>query len=282
VDEHAWIACDDPDKMLRFLQYSGKLRERKSKLFAVACCRRIWHLLVDERLQETVAVTEAHADGNMSAEVMSAAYDVGLMGYRAAYEHMMGHPPPEVISMTVTDPSGQTGVIAWLDSHPQGEAAADAPLPRAAALSAAEAVLRAASPARLLPWTAYELAAEAAAGVSRWARPCPVDPMAQRAEHAVQAVLVRDLFGPLPFRPLPPLEPPIGTWNNGFIVKLATAIYEERSLPSGQLDPQRLAVLSDALEEAGVTDPDILGHLRQQGAVHVRGCFVVDLLLGKS
>jgi hypothetical protein len=48
------------------------------------------------------------------------------------------------------------------------------------------------------------------------------------------------------------------------------------------LDVQRLAVLADALEEAGVTDEDVLGHLRQQGAVHVRGCFAVDLVLGKE
>jgi hypothetical protein len=72
------------------------------------------------------------------------------------------------------------------------------------------------------------------------------------------------------------------TWNDGCIVKLATAIYEERSLPEGHLDILRLGVLADAMEEAGVTDPDILGHLRQQGTVHVRGCFVVDLILGRS
>jgi hypothetical protein len=48
------------------------------------------------------------------------------------------------------------------------------------------------------------------------------------------------------------------------------------------LDPQRLAVLGDALEEAGCQDPDILGHLRQQGAVLVRGCHVLDLILSKD
>jgi hypothetical protein len=65
-------------------------------------------------------------------------------------------------------------------------------------------------------------------------------------------------------------------------VRLATAIYEERSLPEGTLDGLRLGVLADALEEAGVRDQEILGHLRQQGAVHVRGCSVIDLLLGKT
>jgi hypothetical protein len=47
------------------------------------------------------------------------------------------------------------------------------------------------------------------------------------------------------------------------------------------LDGQRLGVLADALEEAGCTDPALLGHLRDRG-LHVRGCHVVDLLLGKS
>ena len=56
--------------------------------------------------------------------------------------------------------------------------------------------------------------------------------------------------------------------------KLAEAIYEERAF-------DRLAVLADALEEAGCTNPDILGHLRGPGP-HVRGCWVLDCLLGKS
>ena len=72
------------------------------------------------------------------------------------------------------------------------------------------------------------------------------------------------------------------TWHSGLIVKLATAIYEEPSLPEGHLDSLRLGVLADAMEEAGVTDQDILGHLRQQGAVHVRGCWVVDSLAGRE
>jgi hypothetical protein len=65
-------------------------------------------------------------------------------------------------------------------------------------------------------------------------------------------------------------------------MKLATAIYEEPSLPDGTLDNARLLVLADALEEAGYHDEDILRHCRQQGQVHVRGCWVIDLLLNKK
>jgi hypothetical protein len=58
---------------------------------------------------------------------------------------------------------------------------------------------------------------------------------------------------------------------------LAAAIYDGRDFSL-----VRMGVLADALEEAGVTDEKILGHCRGQGAVHCRGCWVVDLVLGKE
>ena len=64
-------------------------------------------------------------------------------------------------------------------------------------------------------------------------------------------------------------------------ISLAQAAYDNRDLPSGDLDPARLAVLSDALEEAGCTDADLLSHLRSPGP-HVRGCWALDLISGKS
>ncbi len=71
------------------------------------------------------------------------------------------------------------------------------------------------------------------------------------------------------------------SWHNGTIQRLAQAIYEDRELPSGHLDIKRLAVLADALEDAGCADQVILGHLRSAGR-HVRGCFVIDALTGRS
>jgi len=65
------------------------------------------------------------------------------------------------------------------------------------------------------------------------------------------------------------------------VVALAQAAYDERELPAGTLDLARLAVLADALEEAGCTAQTILDHLRGPGP-HVRGCWAVDLILGKE
>jgi hypothetical protein len=98
---------------------------------------------------------------------------------------------------------------------------------------------------------------------------------------AISPLLLRDLFGPLPFRSVA-IDPAWLGWNSGTVGRLAMAAYEGRQMPAGTLEPERLAVLGDALQEAGCEDPDILGHLRDQQQVHVRGCFVLDLLLGKS
>jgi hypothetical protein len=95
-------------------------------------------------------------------------------------------------------------------------------------------------------------------------------------EQQVACALARDVFGN-PFRPVT-LEP---AWLTASVIGLTQAAYEERRLPEGTLDQTRLAVLADALEEGGCDNHYILTHCRQP-TVHVRGCWVVDLLLGKS
>lgn len=63
-------------------------------------------------------------------------------------------------------------------------------------------------------------------------------------------------------------------WNDGTIPRLAQAIYSDRRFSD-------LPILADAIEEAGCTDAEILAHCRAEGP-HVRGCWVVDLLLRKE
>src|SRR5262245_23943785 len=61
MNEMAWLSCADPDVMLAFLR--GQLSERKLRLFACACLRRIWSLLPDDRCRRAVEVIERCADG---------------------------------------------------------------------------------------------------------------------------------------------------------------------------------------------------------------------------
>jgi hypothetical protein len=97
----------------------------------------------------------------------------------------------------------------------------------------------------------------------------------EKQEKAAQAHLLRDLFGN-PFRPVA-LD---SAWLSPTVTALAQAAYEERTLPSGELEPARLAVLADALEEVGCTEAAVLDHLRGPGP-HVRGCWAVDLVLAR-
>jgi hypothetical protein len=81
--------------------------------------------------------------------------------------------------------------------------------------------------------------------------------------------LVRDIFGN-PFR-LVSFDP---SWLTSDVVALATGIYHDRAF-------DRLPILADALQDAGCGNDDILTHLRGPGP-HVLGCWVIDLVLGKS
>jgi hypothetical protein len=89
-------------------------------------------------------------------------------------------------------------------------------------------------------------------------------------EYSAQVVLFRDIIGPLPFRPVA-FAPTLLT---SLVTGLAQAIYGERAF-------ERMPILADALEEAGCTDAEVLAHCRGSGP-HVRGCWVVDLILAES
>jgi hypothetical protein len=90
----------------------------------------------------------------------------------------------------------------------------------------------------------------------------------ERQRQQIRRIL-HDIFGN-PFHPVKGAP----TCERSVVVDLARGIYTDRAV-------DRLPILADALEDAGCTDAAILEHCRDPGP-HVRGCWVVDLILGKS
>ncbi len=91
----------------------------------------------------------------------------------------------------------------------------------------------------------------------------------EKVVKSVLCDLIREVFGN-PFRPVA-LDP---AWLTSDVLALARGIYTDRAF-------DRMPILADALQDAGCNNDDILNHCREPGT-HVRGCWVVDLLLGKG
>lgn len=89
---------------------------------------------------------------------------------------------------------------------------------------------------------------------------------------ARECAIIRGVFGN-PFQPIT-IEQALLDWRDGVISKIAKHIYDERSFAE-------LPILADAVEEAGCTNTELLKHLRHPGP-HVRGCWALDLLLGRN
>jgi hypothetical protein len=102
-------------------------------------------------------------------------------------------------------------------------------------------------------------------------KPTARDPWTKvhRAEERFAARLVHSIFGN-PFRPVT-FSP---DWLTSTVVALAWQMYESR-------DFSPMPILADALQDAGCDSDDILDHCRGE-TIHVRGCWVVDLVLGKE
>ena len=248
MTEAEWLAGEGPRAMVWGLRGLTNLRNkrngRKLRLFAVACCHRVRHLLEQPGAALAVDLAERYADGQASeADMLSASKLVSKMhagvwdAYQAACKASSKHPTYTFRNAYWDGPDYLAACAVW----------------------------------RSTLWERIK----ADPDPPRHERPNAAALAAKAAELASQADLLRCVFGN-PFRPVT-ISPACLTAQ---VVALAQAVYEERELPSGTLDTARLAVLADALEEAGCTNADVLNHCRQLG-VHVRGCWVVDLLLGK-
>jgi hypothetical protein len=224
-----WLACDDLRLLLA--QHRVTSNARKLRLFAVACCKRVEHLLYPESLA-LLTVAERFADGLASARELYLARDAAReMEKRFKYER--GRHPQE----------RQSAALA-------ARLAGNENIPREARdiVCSCEAALR---------W-------EAGDWNSPWGEPL-----------SDYLPLVREVYGN-PYRsvPLP------AHWRTPDVAALSRAAYEEAATPKGELDLVRLAILADALEEAGASG-DLLEHLRSAGP-HVRGCWALDLALGRG
>jgi hypothetical protein len=227
MTEAEWLACAEPTPMFRLLE--ERLGPRKWRLFGVACCQPIRHLLAGGWGWAAVEVAELFADGLVTTAELEVAHDTVLAAVRA-----------NCLDGEVMHPSARH--YAW-------QAAADVTgaKPRFCWLAAQQA----------LAWEAV--------GWKRLFGP--------EAVYAWVCSALREMSH-YPCRPLPPLPRSALAWNGGTVHRMAKAAYDERAF-------DRLPVLADALEEAGCANPDLLGHLRGPGP-HARGCWALDLLLGKE
>jgi hypothetical protein len=245
MTEKEWLACTALPPMLEFLQDMGG--ERKLQLFGLACCRRITVLFPDAVPQAILLTAERLADGSASREGLIA---VARRLANAKAELVGGAVECPPWWPIITAAFGSTERVAWLADHATHRVHFLANDRKAVIRAAAGDEMRAARES----WEKAEAAA--------------------KQERIAQCHLLRDLL---------PYHAKKCDFNllTSEVASLARAAYEERALPSGEFDAARLAVLADALEEEGCDNTDILTHLRSPGP-HVRGCWAVDLLLGKS
>jgi len=219
VTEGEWLSATEPESMLLYLR--GKASNRKLRLFAVGCCRRIAPLFTDERSRAVLKVAEQYADGLVGDKHL----------YRAAdhnYDFIRGEPVHTPARVAAATANSVAGPSAW---------------------AAAWNVVSEARRALLL------------AGAKK-----------NGAEARAQAELLRHVLGN-PMRPAV-LSPSWLVWNGGTVLKMAHTIYNEHTFDT-------MPSLGDALAKAGCTDTAILDHCREPGD-HLRGCWVLDLLLCKG
>jgi len=272
MTEEEWLACGDPIPMLGVVRDGAT--ERKMQLFAFVCCWRNEYLsVVDEvdvrrfspseveHRRRAITSFEGRIEGTVEeSELQTALFDAGADAYGSARD------PGDTVGYAVYAASMVFHNI--LNCNWEWVAAT------ASQVAAYDSLTRRGSP-ELEKIIAFWRVPQPGQGDTGWARDeravqgLPEFVSAMGIELSNLANLLRDIFGN-PFRSVT-VDP---RWQSEIVVALATGIYAERAF-------DRMPILADALEEAGCDHPDILTHCRGDGP-HVRGCWVVDLVLGKS
>jgi hypothetical protein len=278
------------------------LSDRQLTLFSCACCRRVWTLLEDHRSRQAVEIAEQFADGNASMEDLGHAQGGAMV---AAQEASAADQP--IAQLAAASAAWGAGSVAaapvalWEAEEDEAFAAEtgdespvteeedtnDAQTARAIASQVADDALMAAGAAagdaawyeaaeneELTPEVeGADVAWEEEGDTARAVRTLveTAEAAAKTSERLAQRNLLLDIAGPGKRITLPAS---VMHWNDGCVGKMTQTIYDERTY-------EQMPILADALEDAGCDNADILNHCRGPGP-HVRGCWVVDLLLGKQ
>ena len=245
MNESEWLSNPPLGRMLDYIE--DVARERKIRLFALACCRRVECALVDDRSRSALAGLEQYIEGQLNRD--------DLLMLRALAKEA---------SDAIESP-------LYVDGAVEGNSES----------AAACAVFCSTDPESASP-SQQSITLSSVASAAFWARAALSDPVWRRtkssaeaeaadaAENQMQAALLRDIFGN-PFRSVS-LD---RAWLTTDVLALARGIYDERAF-------DRMPILADALQDAGCDNDDILFHCRDANQVHVRGCWVLDLILGKA
>jgi hypothetical protein len=255
MTETEWWNSSDLHSLLLFV--SDKSSERKLRLFAAGCCRQVPGLVSLELARRALEVGERFADGLADREELTTAWQT---------VRRRDEPALRTVAVALGGHSRRGGPgcsrIDW--SHPLGR-----DLARNVISSSMEPASHAAGNA------ARDVAGGPAAGMKAIRARNAAIAFARKEHELVCCELLRCIFNP--FHPLTSLDGMWLAWNDGCLVKMATAIYEERDFSR-----VRMGVLADALEESGCTSEEVLRHCHGAGSVHTRGCFVVDWLTGRA
>lgn len=248
MTEAKWLACEVPEEMLRFHECAAS--KRKLRLFDVACCERVEHLFIDARSRSTLACARRFADGRAETgewhQAASEARSAWEFSMRRAGTARYGAEFDRMTRMMSSGPGLEAEILGF-------DPAANA---TAAVLCAVE------SP--------YQTGWVSAARLAAHAVSLERGPEAGASERRVQSHLLRDIVGN-PFRPVKVTR----AWLTTDVLALARGIYDERAF-------DRMPILADALQDAGCDSEDVLFHCRNAHPDHVRGCWVLDLVLGKT
>jgi hypothetical protein len=254
MTESEWLASVDPAAMLESLKRTHQDSERKLRLFACACCRAVLSRFTARGSREAIDQAERYADGDASDYGLECAY------WKARVSGDVNSAASMASTLLVSP--GTDWLKDGFLSHLRVLGLSD----RWQANLVREVF---GNPFRPIPGDRHEGSwyvcehcgkrGEYADDEPRRCRWCGTDHVREWRE--------RD------------------TWISLTVHDIARGIYSTQYRQADfTLDPERLQVLSDAIEEAGCTDRDLLDHLRctNRDRPHYRGCWVVDLILHKS